>query len=73
MSDNGERNAQGQADGLVIGTNTSPDGTVYMGQYNANSDVERLTKYVMLATSSKSGKAKQATFRPAAPTKKLLP
>ena len=45
----------------------------YMGRYNANSDVERLTKYVMLATSSKSGKAKQATFRPASPTKKLLP
>ena len=45
----------------------------YMGQYNASSDIERLTKYVMLATSSKSGKAKQATFRPAAPTKKLLP
>ena len=45
----------------------------YMGRYNASSDVERLTKYVMLATSSKSGKAKQATFRPASPTKKLLP
>ena len=45
----------------------------YMGRYNANSDVERLTKYVMLATSSKSGKAKQATYRPASPTKKLLP
>ena len=45
----------------------------YMGQYNASSDIDRLTKYVMLATSSSSGKAKQATFRPASPTKKLLP
>jgi branched-chain amino acid transport system substrate-binding protein len=45
----------------------------YMGQYNASSEVDRLTKYVMVATSSSSGKAKQATFRPASPTKKLLP
>ena len=45
----------------------------YMGQYNANADVDRLTSYVMLATSSSSGQAKKATFRPAAPTKKLLP
>ena len=45
----------------------------YMGQYNANGEVERLTNYIMLATSSSSGTAKKATFRPAAPTKKLLP
>ena len=45
----------------------------YMGQYNASSEVDRLTKYVMVATSSSSGKAKQAAFRPASPTKKLLP
>jgi ABC-type branched-subunit amino acid transport system substrate-binding protein len=45
----------------------------FMGQYNANLDVERLTSYVMLATSSSTGIAKKATFRPAAPTKKLLP
>ena len=45
----------------------------YMGQYNASSEIDRLTKYVMVATSSSSGKAKQAAFRPASPTKKLLP
>ena len=45
----------------------------YMGQYNASSEIDRLTKYVMVATSSSSGKAKQASFRPASPTKKLLP
>jgi len=45
----------------------------YMGQYNANLDIQRLTNYVMLATSSSSGTAKKATFRPASPTKKLLP
>lgn len=45
----------------------------YMGQYDANGDVDRLTDYIMLATSSSSGTAKKATFRPAAPTKKLLP
>jgi len=45
----------------------------FMGQYNANLDIERLTSYVMLATSSSSGKAKKATYRPASPTKKLLP
>ncbi len=45
----------------------------YMGQYDANLDIQRLTNYVMLATSSSSGIAKKATFRPASPTKKLLP
>jgi len=45
----------------------------YMAQYNANTDAERLTNYVMVATSSSSGAAKQITFRPAPPTKKLLP
>ncbi len=45
----------------------------WMGQYNANLDLDRLTSYVMLATSSSTGKAKKATFRPASPTKKLLP
>lgn len=45
----------------------------FMGQYNSSLDLERLTSYVMLATSSSSGKAKEATFRPAGPTKKLLP
>jgi len=45
----------------------------YMAQYNANLDAERLTKYIMVATSSSSGKAQKTTFRPAPPTKKLLP
>ena len=45
----------------------------YMGQYDAQGLVERKTKYIMVATSSRSGKAKKATFRPAGPTKKLLP
>ena len=45
----------------------------FMGQYNSSLDLERLTSYVMLATSSSSGTAKEATFRPAGPTKKLLP
>ena len=45
----------------------------YMGQYDAKGLVERKTKYIMVATSSRSGKAKKATFRPAGPTKKLLP
>jgi len=45
----------------------------YMAQYNEKTDAERLTKYIMVATSSSSGIAKKATFRPASPTKKLLP
>jgi len=45
----------------------------YMGQYDANLDIKRLTNYVMLATSSSKGTAKKATYRPASPTKKLLP
>jgi len=45
----------------------------YMAQYNANTDAERLTSYVMVATSSSSGTAKKINFRPAPPTKKLLP
>jgi hypothetical protein len=35
--------------------------------------VERKTSYIMVATSSSSGKAKKASFKPAGPTKKLLP
>ena len=45
----------------------------YMGQYDAAGNVDRLTKYIMVATSSSSGKAKKAAYRPAGPTKKLLP
>lgn len=45
----------------------------YMGQYDAQGLVERKTNYIMVATSSSSGKAKKASYRPAGPTKKLLP
>lgn len=45
----------------------------FMGQYNAQGLVERKTSYIMVATSSSSGKAKKASFKPAGPTKKLLP
>ena len=45
----------------------------YMGQYDAQGLVERKTSYIMVATSSSSGKAKKASFKPAGPTKKLLP
>jgi len=45
----------------------------YMARYNSNLDAERLTNYIMVATSSANGKAKKANFRPAPPTKKLLP
>jgi len=45
----------------------------YMAQYNANADAERLTSYVMVGTSSSSGKAKKINYRPLSPTKKLLP
>ena len=45
----------------------------YMARYNAKGEAERLTKYIMVATSSASGKAKRATFRPANPTRNLLP
>ena len=45
----------------------------YMGQYNATGQVERLTSYIMTATSATSGTAKKTTFKPGAPTSKLLP
>ena len=45
----------------------------WMGQFGAKSDLKRLTKYVMVATSSSSGKARQINFTPKPPTKKLLP
>ena len=45
----------------------------FMGQYAANLDLERLTQYVMVATSSSKGTAQKITFSPAPPTKKLLP
>jgi len=45
----------------------------WMGKYNTSGQVERLTTYIMTATSASSGTAKQATFKPGAPTSKLLP
>ncbi|HEY7823946.1 MAG TPA: ABC transporter substrate-binding protein [Acidimicrobiia bacterium] len=45
----------------------------YMGRYDAKGQVDRLTNYIMVGTSSASGKAKRATFRPANPTRNLLP
>jgi len=44
-----------------------------MGQYNSNLDIDRLTKYIMVATSSSSGAAKTTNYTPMSPTKKLLP
>jgi len=45
----------------------------YMAQYDANTDAQRLTDYIMVGTSSSTGAAQKTTFRPAPPTKKLLP
>ena len=45
----------------------------YMGQYNANAEVDRLTSFIMTATSASTGTAKQSTYKPGAPTPKLLP
>jgi ABC-type branched-subunit amino acid transport system substrate-binding protein len=45
----------------------------YMGQYNGSGQLVRKTSYIMTANSAASGSAKKATFRPGAPTPKLLP
>jgi hypothetical protein len=45
----------------------------YMGQYNGSGQLVRKTSYILLATSASTGKATKATFRPGAPTRKLLP
>jgi len=45
----------------------------YMGQYNGSGQLVRLTPYVITATSAPTGAAKQTTYRPLAPTPKLLP
>jgi branched-chain amino acid transport system substrate-binding protein len=45
----------------------------WMGQYNSSGELERKTRGIIVATSSPTGKARAATFRPAAPTPKLLP
>ena len=44
----------------------------YMGQYNGNGEVERLTSFIITASNG-NGKARQTTFRAAGPTPKLLP
>ncbi len=45
----------------------------YMGRYNTSGQVLRLTSYILVANSASTGKAKKTTFRPGAPTRKLLP
>jgi len=45
----------------------------YMGQYNSSGELNRITSYIMTATSASSGTAKKSTFKPAGPTRKLLP
>jgi ABC-type branched-subunit amino acid transport system substrate-binding protein len=45
----------------------------YMAQYNGTGQLERKTSYIMTANSASTGTAKQANFRPGAPTSKLLP
>ncbi len=45
----------------------------YMGQYDGSGQLVRKTSYIMTANSASSGTAKKASFRPGAPTPKLLP
>jgi branched-chain amino acid transport system substrate-binding protein len=45
----------------------------WMGQYNGSGQLERKTSYIIVANSGSSGTARQAAFRPAGPTSKLLP
>jgi len=45
----------------------------WMGQYDSAGSLGRLTDYVLLATSSATGGAKKAVYKPAGPTAKLLP
>lgn len=45
----------------------------YMGRYNGSGQLQRLTSYIMTATSASTGSAKKTTFRPGSPTSKLLP
>ena len=45
----------------------------WMGQYNGSGQLERKTSYILVATSAPTGTARQASFRPAGPTSKLLP
>ncbi len=45
----------------------------WMGKYTSSGLLERETNYIITATSSSSGKAKKASYRPGNPTRKLLP
>ena len=45
----------------------------YMARYNRAGELARVTNYIMVATSASSGEARRATFRPANPTRNLLP
>lgn len=45
----------------------------YMGQYDGSGQLVRKTSYIMTANSAASGSAKKASFRPGAPTPRLLP
>jgi ABC-type branched-subunit amino acid transport system substrate-binding protein len=45
----------------------------WVGRYDANGVVQRLTPYILTATNATKGTAKQATFKPGNPTKLLLP
>jgi len=59
---------------LVITSRSHQGLTGYwMGRYDAAGTLGRLTNYVMVATSSSKGGAKKALYKPAAPTRKLLP
>ena len=45
----------------------------YMARYNSAGSAERITDYILTATSAPTGAAQKATFRPGNPTRKLLP
>lgn len=45
----------------------------YMGRYDSSGNLQRVTSFIMTATSASTGTAKKTTFRPGAPTPKLLP
>lgn len=59
---------------MVINTRSHQGLTgFWMGQFGSNADLKRITRYVMLASSSPNGEARSINFTPKAPTKKLLP
>jgi branched-chain amino acid transport system substrate-binding protein len=45
----------------------------YMGQYDGSGQLVRKTSYIMTANSGSTGEARKASYRPGAPTPKLLP